>query len=203
MSCREHDDMIVDVARGVVGDLEAAALVCHVAGCERCAARLRRERALTAGLRALDGATPGEGASPGVEAALLAAFPASQPSVPGVAPSRIGAWRVWMAAAAALALVALGSLMVLRDGRTPETPVPSRLDTRPVPGLRAFDALAPVVQGQHASLATPPAGNRAATGALRPGGGSVAGGGAKPGAFVPWPGAATLPAFENGELIRK
>ncbi len=199
MSCREHEDTILDVARGVAGDRETAALLRHAEECPGCALGLRRERALTAGLRALNAATPGGEPSPGVEAALLAAFAASQRPVGAPAEAgRSRSWQAWLAAAAALILVVSGSLMVWREGKVPQPRALERLDARPVPGLGAPDALPAEVTGQRATLST----LRAAAVPTRT---AVPGDVATPeapGAFVPWPGAAALPEFENGELVR-
>jgi len=199
MNCRSHEDTILDVARGVAGDLEAAALLRHAEECPGCALRLSRERALTAGLRALNAATPGGEPSPGVEAVLLAAFAAGRRSVGEPAEARGNrSWQAWMAAAAALILVVSGSLMIWRDGQAPQPGAPERLDARPVPGLLALDDLPAAVPGQRATLATLRTTVVPGRTAM-PGGVAMAEG---PGAFVPWPGAAALPAFENGELVR-
>jgi hypothetical protein len=197
MSCREHEDTILDLGRGVAGEREATSLLRHAEECPGCTLSLRRERELTAGLRALDAATPGEEPSPGVEAALLAAFAARQVSV--VSPAEPGGdrhWQAWMAAAAALVLIVSGSL-IWRESQTPRPGVPERLDARPVLGLRALDALPAAVPGQQAAFGT----LRATVVSARSAPGSDASAD-EPGAFVPWPGAAALPAFENGELVR-
>jgi len=102
-----------------------------------------------------------------------------------------------MAAAAALVLVVSGSL-IWRESQAPQPGVPERLDSRPAPGLRALDALPAAVPGQQAALDTLRA-TVVSTRAAVPG---VVASADAPGAFVPWPGAAALPAFENGELVR-
>ena len=201
MSCGEYEDTILDVARGVAGDLETAVLLRHVEECSGCSRRLGRERALTADLRALDAVTPGDEPSPGVEAGLLAAFAARQRSIPAPAEAGRGrSWQAWMAAAAALMLVVSASLMVRREGQAPPPGALARLVTRPAPGVRAFDALPSGVTGQQAALATLRATAVPARDATP--GVVVAPAADSPGAFVPWPGAAALPAFENGELVR-
>jgi hypothetical protein len=206
MSCRERDDAILDVARGIAPAEEEAALLRHVEECAACRQRLQRERALTAGLRALDEATPGDAASPEVEAALLAAFSARQAPSPAAGLEGASSRRVWMAAAAAVILCALGAVVAWRGGLTGDLEGPPVLAGRPLPGDPRFEVLQPPVQPAVQWAAASPA-----SGAGREGRGAAAirgamprpsGGDSSPGAFVPWPGAAALPAFENGELVR-
>ena len=75
MTCKPYDDAIVDLGRNRdVDDRVAAAVESHAAGCPSCAARLARERALTAGMRALAGSAQHEGASEALAGSLLATF---------------------------------------------------------------------------------------------------------------------------------
>ncbi|HEY7499116.1 MAG TPA: hypothetical protein VH740_11415 [Vicinamibacterales bacterium] len=74
MNCQTLREAIVDVARGVpVGPGSAAAVEAHVEYCAACAAYLARERALSAGLRAIAEATSAR-VSPEIEARLRIAF---------------------------------------------------------------------------------------------------------------------------------
>lgn len=183
--------------------MEPATALRHAAGCPACGRRLERERALTAGLRALDAATPGDEPSPAVEAALLAAFVARRPATPArSAVARAQTWR-WMAAAAAVVLVVLGT-MTLRPwppapGRGREAPSPARsrqasgelkVSGSPIQATAPAPRTVPPPQNAHARAIPASVGARPAADAARAG------------AFVPWPGAAALPGFENGELVR-
>ncbi len=151
MKCHEFASAIVDLARGITGERAAeTALQEHIADCRECAARLRREERLTAGLRALSRSTdaPQPG---GLEARLLERFDAERASaVRGTA--RLDRWY----AAAAVLVMVVGLAAAWRTIR-----------------------------------AQPDAGAASAIRAQEDGAG-----------FVPWPGAAALPDFESGELVR-
>jgi len=97
-------DVIVDFARGVPLPESTVGLVeSHIEVCAACAARLRRERELTSGLRALAGLTSAAQPPAEMEQRLLDAF-----TVMHTRTSRARAYsRVWRAAAAVL-LVATG-----------------------------------------------------------------------------------------------
>lgn len=101
---------------------ERARALDHAASCSRCDARLREERALTLGLRALAVKDEGRGASGAVESALLAAFRDSSRPAPVAAPSP--AWRrsSWTLAAAAALLLACGLLAYRAMQREPRGP---------------------------------------------------------------------------------
>ncbi len=151
MKCHEFAPGIVELARGIAGDPAAeAALRGHIADCVECAARLRHEERLTAGLRALSRSTEAP-ESGRLEARLLARFDAER------ARAVRGSARLdrWYAAAAVLVMI-VGLAAAWRT-------------VRAQPGAEA----APTSRAQGDG-----------------------------GAFVPWPGAAALPDFESGELVR-
>jgi len=150
MSCHDHDDAILDMARGVpLGPGTEGATLAHVETCEACAARLDRERTITNSLRALASATPGL-ADPDAMERRLAAELAAATAAGDASPSRTGRWPAWLAAAAAV-VVFLGLTFGWRARQSPIAPA--------------------------AEIATTTE-------------------------FVPWPGAAALPAFESGQLVR-
>ena len=75
MNCQEFSEHATEIARGAVMDAAARATALgHVAGCAACAARLERERALTAALRATAESYDDAAAPARVETALVAAF---------------------------------------------------------------------------------------------------------------------------------
>src|SRR5438552_1198419 len=75
MNCQRFEDLVTDVAREQIIDAGARAeALRHSDGCERCAARLEDERAMTLNLRGLAEHTESAGAPARVEARLLAAF---------------------------------------------------------------------------------------------------------------------------------
>ena len=101
MTCHDYEQAIVDLARGAAdSDTEAGTLV-HVGQCERCAARMRQEQGLTAGLRALARMEADPGHAGALEERLLAEFDRVHPGK-GRGPWRL---RPWVAAAAAIVVV--------------------------------------------------------------------------------------------------
>jgi hypothetical protein len=87
MNCRDSEPLLVEAARATLprsaaprGESgarrvsEVAAALEHAASCPSCGERLRKERELTSGLRALAAAGAGQEASSGLEAILLAAY---------------------------------------------------------------------------------------------------------------------------------
>lgn len=192
MSCREHEGTILDVARGVAGEAETSVLLHHARECPACDLVLRRERALTAVLRTLAGTTRADGPSPSVEAALLAAFADRQCE----ARSRAGAWPTWMAAAAAVVLLAAAGAL-WRGAQVAEPREAPPLAARSVGGWHGLGTVRPAVEGMGVSriivrVARP----------TRETGLAVRAGAETGGAFVPWPGAAALPGFDSGHLVR-
>ena len=81
MTCQDLDDALLDLARGTtLGPGSAAAVESHIEHCVKCAARLARERELTAGLRALAASTVSEAGSPELEQQLMRAFAELHPA---------------------------------------------------------------------------------------------------------------------------
>src|SRR5438309_10091810 len=75
MNCQNFEDVVNEIAREQIIDADARAeALRHSDGCERCAARLEDERAMTLNLRGLAEHTESAGAPDRVEARLLAAF---------------------------------------------------------------------------------------------------------------------------------
>lgn len=151
MTCHDYESALVDLSRGVAGDPETdAATRAHLEQCAACAARLRREETLTAGLRALATSTEAPAAAD-MEERLLERFDAGR----AISARRAVRMQQWFAAAAALVMIA-GLAATWRTAR-------SRPDAATTRTLATEDE---------------------ETG------------------FVPWPGAAALPAFESGQLVR-
>jgi hypothetical protein len=211
MTCQDLDDALLDLGRGtVLGPGSVGAVESHVEHCARCAARLARERELTAGLRALAASTATEAGSPELERQLMRAFADLHPSQD--AEHRSSGTRGWFAAAAAAVIVvgawALG--VALLRGPEPVAPASSNVaQTQPVvpvppatgngerPDGANPEVAAPVIP----SDATPPrADSRRPRTSRKP-----AGDAAEPATmegFVALPAAAGLPALESGRIIR-
>jgi hypothetical protein len=198
MRCESLADAIVELARtGVAGRGTHAAIESHLDTCASCAALLERERQLSQGLRALAATTVGEVPSDLAERRLLQAFDARQSTQPvrGVA-------RIKWAQVAALMVLASGVLwwsFTVSRGRSDVLPVPAGSVTRepaPTPGQVA--AAASNTPATAPASTAGPAPRRAPTSRRA----SAASRIVRATGFVAIPGAAGLPAFESGEIVR-
>jgi hypothetical protein len=197
MSCQTLREAIVDIARGAeTGQGTRAAVECHLDHCHACAALMARERQLSVGLRALAASTAAAGASEEIGSRLHERFVERQGfGVTAAEPGRTPRQRRWAAwAAAAAVAVAAGSAAWFA---TPSTS-PSPRDTQPA--ARTSSEPPPAMVPTSASPETG-APDRTVKGAKRPRPAlkvryAVATG------FVELPGAAGLPDFESGQIIR-
>jgi hypothetical protein len=202
MKCHSLRDAIVEMARGEhAGPGTLAAIESHVEQCTACAALLKRERRLSHGLRALSAAAP-PAPSEALRRRLLDAFAERQSAQPVVArgASRMPGHR-WLRAAAAVVVAAGGVLLWSSTGNKPANDK-SRGESTSVAEIRTPEAIQPVVSAQLAAdvrrgSATALASQhprrsrqRALPAVVRPVG------------FVALPGAAGLPDFESGEIVR-
>jgi len=141
MNCQEFERTVNDLARGFV--LEAtqrASGLAHAEACDRCAARLADERALTLGLRSLSASMQETRAPQRVEAALLAAFREPDkvvPFKPGTQPvHRAGhqrwRWAASVAAGLALLFVALAALRLQEQQPTQPQAIATARDSKPL-----------------------------------------------------------------------
>ena len=192
MSCGEIQDQLLDAARGRSGAPGGRALRDHVAVCESCRGALAAEERLTTGLRALASAMTSCEASKAVEAALLDRFAELNPAASRVARRRRRGVLEWAAMAAAIAALTSGIAWweIERNGHLQEASAPAR----PVPSPATEAPLGSAPAAVHAAVDRPRA-NRPATKSAKP----------RPPAarpFVALPGAAGLPDFESGEIVR-
>ena len=196
MTCRSlpplNEDAIVEVARGrEVGRGTAAAVEAHVEHCAACAARLRRERQLSEGLRALALATASAAPPPAFEAMeqqLRAAFAAAQP--------RPSVWS-WKTAAAAAALVAAtGWWWTARDTAVAPKPDLSAAATPPAVSAPPPATVAPARNDapREDASRTVRRDRPARAAPRRPA--------PAEGEFVALPAAVGLPDFESGVIVR-
>ncbi|MFP5264364.1 MAG: hypothetical protein ACLGJB_20965 [Blastocatellia bacterium] len=133
MNCQLFEAIINDLERGAATDARTREdAMAHCAACGRCAARLRDERTLTAGLRRMAASVEAKEAPPRVESALRAAF--REHHSRGRAPviilprrRRLAGWAV----AAAAAILMLLALAAIRVGRPSEGPAESAADVKP------------------------------------------------------------------------
>ncbi len=202
MKCHSLRDAIVEMARGEhAGPGTLAAIESHLEHCAACAALLERERRLSQGLRALSAAAPAA-PSEALSRRLLDAFAERQPAQPVIArgASRI-AGNGWLRAAAAVVVATGGVLLWSSTGNKPANDKP-RDASASVAESRTPDAMLPpssvqsaadVRRGSATALASRQprrSRQRALPAVVRPVG------------FVALPGAAGLPDFESGEIVR-
>jgi len=176
MTCREFEGDIVELACGSEAGAESAEqLRAHLDRCAGCAARLERERQLTAALKAMAGAEPTSTRAAAIEAELLAAFAGQQAAATRQAPAprtgtRAPAVRAWLAAAAVLVLAVAAWQGITRW--------PSAADTAARAGAGPAR-----VEGAPEARPVPAGGGQALQ-------------------FVALPTAIGLPALESGHIVR-
>jgi anti-sigma factor RsiW len=120
MNCNDFETKITDLARGQMMTAEARdRAIAHAAGCRRCAARLRDEQRLTAGLREWSATFSDEKMPARGEAQLLAALRAERSRAP--VTKRARRWPAWAAAAAVLIVLIALAAMRFVEWRKPQT----------------------------------------------------------------------------------
>lgn len=129
MNCQRFENVVSELARGqmMAAEQRAEALVHHDV-CEQCAARLRDEEMLTRGLRALGAEMEPLAAPVELENKLLEAF-RSRNTVAPIA-SRRASGRYWLAAVAAMLLIAI-SLVVFKWNSSPAEPQQAKQQDQP------------------------------------------------------------------------
>jgi hypothetical protein len=146
MNCNDFETKITDLARGQLIDAEARDhAIAHAADCRRCAARLRNEQRLTAGLREWSATFNDEQMPAHGEAQLLAALRAERSRA--TVTKRARRWPGWAAAAAMIiALIALAAIRFV-EWRKPQ-PVAgnsqtSQRESNPAPSPPGNEPAAP------------------------------------------------------------
>jgi hypothetical protein len=191
-----HREAIVDLARGAaLPSSVAAAAEAHVDGCPACAAELRRQRELTAGLHALAASVRHEAPAADSEARVLAAFAAAHTAA-DAPPAARPSWTWFAAAAAAAAVIAAAYVVGGSRGRSVEPGIARRADAAPSPPIVA-EAPKPV-----AKAPDEPANPRSVRNVPRPSRPAAPGNGTRTFEFAAIPGAAGLPDFESGSIVR-
>ena len=110
MNCQRFENIVSELARGqMMAAKQRGEALAHSDACEHCAARLRDEEMLTRGLQSLAAQMDHLAAPDQLEAQLLEAFRTH----PGAAATRHFRSRYWLAAVAAVLLIAM-SLVALR-----------------------------------------------------------------------------------------
>ncbi|MBO0859353.1 MAG: hypothetical protein J2P21_12905 [Chloracidobacterium sp.] len=118
MNCHDFENVVLSLARNrLLDEATCEQSSVHAEECERCAARLAKERALLARVRAVVEEMGVEEPPARVDAALLAAFRAQAAATVSStlfsAPSRARHWSNWRLAAVAAGILILISMMVV------------------------------------------------------------------------------------------
>ena len=203
MTCRECQDLMLEVARNRAAPFVRQTVLAHTEFCSVCSTCLDRETALTAGLRAVAVEDASSSPSSDLESRLLKAFGSHHGDSGSMRYMDARATRTlprrWLPVAAAVALCAAGLTWWL----TRSTDVPA-----PPPVVAAVQKLAPPIQvpAPPIQVVDPVRPDRMAAGhSARP-----ARRGSRPAVrppiqavgFVPIPSAAGLPDFESGQIVR-
>jgi hypothetical protein len=204
MKCHSLRDAIVELARGrEAGPGTTAAIESHVEHCVACAALMTRERQLSRGLMALADATADDGASDALERRLLEVFAERQSTPrPASEPASEYARRStgWLRAAAAILLTGAAAALWWSARSEPAAERASTTGAAQADARKPEPAPAPGVALTGDSQRTTPvvaAGHRPRAVRSRPSSPVV-----RPLGFVELPGAAGLPDFESGQIIR-
>lgn len=163
MNCENFETIVNDLARVKVMDAVARERgLAHAETCERCAARLAKERSLTAGLRALSACDERNAEPDNVEAALIEAFRAQASSSSARRlPVQSWSWPRWSWAAAAAILIACGFVVyrtMQNESRkdngaiTTKTPAPPAFVKREAQETQVSVASAPRREGRASRL---------------------------------------------------
>jgi hypothetical protein len=196
MTCRECQDLMLEVARDRAAPFIWQTVLAHTECCSACSACLDRETALTAGLRAVAFDDASSSPSSDLESRLVKAFASHHGDFQAV--QRIGVpaagvvARRWVRLAAAVALCAAGlTWWLTRSSSVPAPPPVIAAVQQPAPTIRPTDAAHP---DRTAVVHSARPVRRASRPAVRPPIQAVG--------FVPIPSAAGLPEFESGQIVR-
>jgi hypothetical protein len=202
MTCRECQDLMLEVARDRAAPFVRQTVLAHTEFCSACSTCLDRERALTAGLRAV--ALEGASSSPSsdLESRLLKTFASihgnAEPFQSADAQGSPLLAKRWLALAATVALCAAGlTWWLARVPRVSAPPAAVAGGTEPVGPSRTISPN-PRLEGARPEKVV-------ATNSPRPGRRPARHSAKRPiqaVGFVPIPSAEGLPEFESGQIVR-
>ena len=121
MNCQKFESVVSELARGrMMAAEQRDEAVAHTEACDDCAARLRDEQVLTRGLQSLVAQMEPLAAPPALETNLLQAFRSRHVVVP-IARKQSSS-RYWLAAVAAMLLIAISVVVFRWTNRTTDEP---------------------------------------------------------------------------------
>jgi hypothetical protein len=123
MNCQKFESVVSELARGqMMAAEQRGEALAHSDACEDCAGRLRDEQMLTRGLQSLAATMESLEAPAAIEANLLMAFRARQEVVPAPVVRRQSHAAYWVAAVAAMLLIAISVFVFRWTNRPVEDP---------------------------------------------------------------------------------
>jgi len=123
MNCQKFESVVSELARGqMMAAEQRGEALAHSDACEDCATRLRDEQMLTRGLHSLAVEMEASEAPAMIEANLLMAFRARQSVVTTPVARRRSQSAYWLAAVAAMLLIAISVFMFRWANRTVDEP---------------------------------------------------------------------------------
>lgn len=134
MNCQRFESVVSELARGqMMAAEQRGEALAHSDACDDCAARLHDEQTLTLGLQSLAAEMESQEAPREIEAKLLEAFRAREVVVP--IAKRQSTSRYWLAAIAAMLLIAI-SVVAFRWSKHPaDVPVQAQRQEQPQPAV--------------------------------------------------------------------
>jgi hypothetical protein len=145
MNCQRFESVVSELARGqMMAAEQRAEALSHSDVCDDCAARLNDEQMLTLGLQSLAGEMESLEAPGEVEAKLLEAFRARETVVP-IAKKQSHS-RYWIAAVAAMLLIAISVLVFSWTKRPAENPRVAGKQEEPQPKPQVRESNEQIVQ---------------------------------------------------------
>lgn len=144
MNCQKFESVVSELARGqmMTAELRGEALA-HVDACEDCARRLRDEEMLTRGLHSLAAEMESLEAPSNIEANLLMAFRSRQSVVAAPVTRRQSHTVYWVAAVAAMLLIAISVFVFRWTNRPVDEPRQANRQEEPQREPRVVESPAP------------------------------------------------------------
>ena len=134
MNCQKFESVVSELARGqMMAAEQRGEALAHVDACDDCALRLRDEEMLTRGLHSLAAEMESLEAPAAIEANLLMAFRARQTVVPLPVAQRRSHTAYWLAAVAAMLLIAISVFVFRWTNRPVDDPRNAAVHEEPQP----------------------------------------------------------------------
>jgi hypothetical protein len=142
MNCQRFENVVSELARGqMIAAEQRGEALAHIDACENCAARLRDEEMLTRGLKSLAAEMESLTAPATIETKLLEAFRTREVVVP-VSIKQSNS-RYWLAAVAAVLLIAMSVVALRWRSNGGDTPRKSVAEVKVIPEEKGTNVTPP------------------------------------------------------------